>query len=137
MNPEQERCEEEGTLGNEGFTGVLPIASDLDDQLRLAGQRERTRGEGHRVSGGEERACLENGRSSTRLKTLLSPWGQAELCGPSGQRATERGTMGIRLRVGSSLCTVWRSVAPGEACRCVTVGWLTAESSLSALGCGS
>lgn len=31
---------EEGMLGNEGFTEVLPIASGLDDQLRLAGQRE-------------------------------------------------------------------------------------------------
>lgn len=49
------------------------------------------------MSGGEERACLENGRSLIRLKTLLSPWGQAELCGPSGQRATEWGAMGIRL----------------------------------------
>lgn len=125
---------EEGMLGNEGFTEVLPIASGLDDQLRLAGQRERTWGEGHRVSGGEELACLENGRSLTRLKTSLSLWGQAELCGPSGQGATEWGTMAIRLRVGSSRCTVWRSAATGEACACAAAGRLAAESSLSALG---
>lgn len=48
---------------------------------------------------GEEHACWENVRSS------VSPRGQAELCRPSGQRASEWEGWASNMWVGGSLCS--------------------------------
>lgn len=58
-----------------------------------------------------------------KLEDLADPLGQAELWGPSGQRATEWKVMDIK-SVGwkPPVLKVWRLVATGEACRWVTVG---------------
>lgn len=104
------RSAEEDMVGNEDFTEVLTIASGPDGQLSIARQREGKHGEETGCWGARGMPAWRMAGARGGWKILLSLVGLAELCGRSGQRATEWGVMGIKPWVGSSLrskCGGW------------------------------